>query len=241
MNIHTLNTLIEALKTNVPINKVLISDARKDRKVGLILDLCRRSSVTVQRVPQQTINRKAGPDNQGVFAEIAPVRFYSLEEILKEIKTGLVLVLDSINDTGNMGAVIRSAAAAEVDGIIISQRHSAPVNETVLKTSAGTLLKVKIHQAKNLTHTIKELKKNDFWVVGADRQGDMPYYDYDFTYKTALVMGGEHKGVSPLLKKNVDHLVCIPHSPRVESLNVSAAAAVILFEALRQKKGEKSL
>ena len=241
MNIYTLNALIEALKTNVPINKVLISDARKDRKVGMILDLCRRSGVTVQRVPQQTINRKAGPDNQGVFAEIAPVRFYSLEQILKEINTGLVLVLDGINDTGNMGAVIRSAAAAEVDGIIVSQRNSAPINETVLKTSAGTLLKVKIHQAKNLTHTIKELKKNDFWVVGADRQGDMPYYDYDFTYKTAIVMGGEHKGVSPLLKKNMDHLVCIPHSPRVESLNVSAAAAVILFEALRQRKGKKVL
>lgn len=241
MDIHTLNALIEALRIKIPINKVLISDARKDRKVGEILDLCRGNKVTVQRVPQQTINRKAGPDNQGVFAEIAAVRFYSLDEILKEINTGLLLILDSINDTGNMGAVIRSAAAAEVDGIIISQRHSAPINETVLKTSAGTLLKVKIHQSKNLTHTVKELRKNDFWVVGADRQGDMPYYDYDFTYKTAIVMGGEHKGVSSLLKKNMDHLVCIPHSPQVESLNVSAAAAVILFEALRQKKGKNFL
>jgi 23S rRNA (guanosine2251-2'-O)-methyltransferase len=86
-----------------------------------------------------------------------------------------------------------------------------------------------------LTHTIKELKENDFWVAGADMKGDMPYYDYDFTYKTAIVIGSEYKGISPLLKKNIDHLISIPHSSQIESLNVSAAAAVILFEARRQK------
>jgi 23S rRNA (guanosine2251-2'-O)-methyltransferase len=235
MNIHTLNALIEALKSNVPINKVLISDTKKDKKVGKILDLCRRNNVMFQQVPQQTINRKAGPDNQGVFAEISPIKFQPLDEVLKEIKTGLLLILDSITDTGNMGAIIRSAVGADVDGIIISQRHSAPINETVLKTSAGSLVKAKIVPSKNLTHTINELKRNDFWVVGAEMQGNMPYYDYDFTYKTALVLGSEYKGISPLLKKNVDHLISIPHSSQIESLNVSAAAAVILFEALRQK------
>lgn len=235
MNIHSLNALIEALRTNVPINKVLISNAKKDKKVGVILDLCRRNKVVFQQVPQQTINRKAGPDNQGVFAEISPIKFFTLDEVLKEIKTGLLLILDSITDTGNMGAIIRSAVGAEVDGIIISQRHSAPINETVLKTSAGSLVKAKIVQSKNLTHTIKKLKENDFWIVGADIRGNMPYYDYDFTYNTAIVLGSEHKGISPLLKKNMDHLLSIPHSSQIESLNVSAAAAVILFEALRQK------
>ncbi len=235
MNIHSLNALIEALRTNVPINKVLISNTKKDKKVGVILDLCRRNKVVFQQVPQQTINRKAGPDNQGVFAEISPIKFFTLDEVLKEIKTGLLLILDSITDTGNMGAIIRSAVGAEVDGIIISQRHSAPINETVLKTSAGSLVKAKIVQSKNLTHTIKKLKENDFWIVGADIRGNMPYYDYDFTYNTAIVLGSEHKGISPLLKKNMDHLLSIPHSSQIESLNVSAAAAVILFEALRQK------
>ena len=235
MNIHTLNALIEALRSGVPINKVLISEAKKDKKVGVIMDLCRRNDVVFQRVPLQTINRKAGPDNQGVFAEISPIKFCTLEEVLREIKTGLLLILDSINDTGNMGAIIRSGVGADVDGIIISQRNSAPINETVLKTSAGSLVKAKIVQSKNLTHTIKELKVNDFWVVGADMQGDMPYYDYDFTYKTALVIGSEYKGISPLLKKNIDHLISIPHSSQIESLNVSAVAAIILFEARRQK------
>lgn len=238
MNINTLNALIEALRTKVPIEKVLISETRKDKKVNVILDLCRRNGVVFQRVPQQTLNRKAGTDNQGVFAEISPVKFCTLEEILEERKTGLLLVLDSISDTGNMGAVIRSAVAAGVDGIIISQRDSAPMNETVLRTSAGSLVKAKIHLAKNLTQTVKELKKRDFWIVGADMGGDMVYYDYDFTYPTAIVMGSEGKGISSLLKKNMDHVVSIPHSPRVESLNISAAASVILFEALRQKKNK---
>jgi 23S rRNA (guanosine2251-2'-O)-methyltransferase len=235
MNIHSLNELIEALRTHVPINKVLISNTKKDKKIGVILDLCRRNKVVFQQVPQQTINRKAGPDNQGVFAEISPIKFYTLDEVLKEIKTGLLLILDSITDTGNMGAIIRSAVGAKVDGIIISQRHSAPMNETVLKTSVGSLVKARIVQSKNLIHTLKKLKENDFWVVGADIRGNMPYYDYDFTYKTAIVLGSESKGISPLLKKNVDHLLSIPHSSQIESLNVSAAAAVILFEALRQK------
>lgn len=233
MNINTLNALIEALKTGVPIDKVLISEAKKDRKVGTIMDLCRKNGVTFQRVPQQTVNRKAGPDNQGVFAEISPVKFYTLNEVLEDAKKGLLLVLDGITDTGNLGAIIRSAVAADVDGIIISQRNSAPINETVLKTSAGSLVKARIVQSKNLVGTIKELKKHNFWIMGADKNGDTPYYNYDFSYKTAIVMGSEHKGVSPLLKKNVDHLVTIPHSPRVESLNVSAAAAILLFEALR--------
>jgi len=234
MNIHTLNALIEALAAKVPIEKVLISETRKDKKIDVILDLCRRNGVVFQRVPQQTVNRKAGAENQGVFAEISPVKFYTLEDILRDVKTGLLLVLDSISDTGNMGAVIRSAVAAGVDGIIISQRNSAPMNETVLRTSAGSLLKARIHLAKNLTQTVKELKTRDFWIVGADMGGDMVYYDYDFTYPTAIVMGSEGRGISPLLKKNMDHVVSIPISSRVESLNVSAAASVILFEALRQ-------
>ncbi|MCU0285431.1 MAG: 23S rRNA (guanosine(2251)-2'-O)-methyltransferase RlmB [Acidobacteria bacterium] len=234
MTINTLNALIEALKAKIPVNKVFISEAKKDHKTGMILDLCRENNVTLQRVPQQVINRKAGPDNQGVFAEVSPIKFYDLDDILRTGKSGLLLILDSINDTGNMGAIIRSAAAADVDGIIISRHNSAPVNETVLKTSAGTLVKVKMHQSRNLNQTVNELKEKGFWIIGADKQGDMVYYNYDFSYKTAIVMGGEHKGISSLLKKNMDHLVTIPHSTQVESLNVSAAAAIILFEALRQ-------
>ena len=239
ININSLNALIEALQERYPINRVFISKAKKDNRIDNVIRLCRQNKVVFQMVPQETILRKAGPGNQGVFAEVSPIRFYTLEEILQSIDKELILILDSINDTGNMGAIIRSAVAAEVDGIIVSQRHSAPINETVLKTSAGSVLKAKIVQSKNLTNTVNLLKENGFWVVGTvmeKEKNSIAYYDYDFTVKTAVIVGSEHKGISPLLKKNADQLVFIPHSPNVESLNVSSAAAVILFEALRQRR-----
>ncbi len=241
MTITTLNALIEAIKGGTPIKKILINETKsekKDKKIAYIMDMCRKKGIALQRVPAQALDRKAGPDHQGVFAEISPVRFASLEEVLDNVRRGLILVLDGITDTGNMGAIIRSAVAAGVDAVIIPQRNSAPLNETVLKTSAGTLLKAVLVQVKNLNDTVKRLKEKDFWIVGADQKGTSPYYEYDFKYKTAIVLGSEHKGISPLLKKNADYLLTIPHSPQVESLNVSAAASVLLFEALRQNPPE---
>jgi 23S rRNA (guanosine2251-2'-O)-methyltransferase len=240
MNISKINALIEALQEKVPVNKVFIAAGKRDRRTDRVIELCRQNGTAYQVVPVQTIARKAGANHQGIFAEISPVRFYGLEEILETARTGLILILDGINDTGNMGAIIRSAVAADVDGIIIPLRNSAPINDTVLKTSAGSLVKARLVQSKNLSRDIERLKENNFWVVGTavDPVVSIAYYDYDFTANTAVIMGGEHKGVSPLLKKNADQLVYIPHSGKIESLNVSAASAVILFEALRQKKSK---
>jgi 23S rRNA (guanosine2251-2'-O)-methyltransferase len=237
MNITSLNALIESLKEKLPINKVFICTGKRDRRIDQVIRLCRENNVIFQMVPQQNIDRKAGPDNQGIFAEISPIRFYSLEDIVKNARKGSILILDSITDTGNLGAIIRTAVAADVDGIIISQRDSAPINETVLKTSAGTVVKAKIVQSKNLSQDIKYLKENNFWVVGTvmDKEKSIPYYDFDFTVNTAIIMGNEFKGVSHLLRKNADQSVYIPHSDKIDSLNVSAATAVILFEALRQR------
>ncbi|MCP5054106.1 MAG: 23S rRNA (guanosine(2251)-2'-O)-methyltransferase RlmB [bacterium] len=237
MTITSINSLIEALREKLPINKVFISKAKKDSSIETVIRLCRENRVIFQMVPRETLSRKAGPGNQGVFAEISPIRFYTLEEILGNITTGLILILDSINDTGNLGAIIRSAVAADVDAILVPLRNSAPINETVLKTSAGALLKARIVQSRNLSNDIKTLKENNFWIAGTvmEPQTSIPYYQYDFTANTAIIVGNEHKGIAPLLKKNSDQLVYIPHSSKVESLNVSAAASVILFEALKQK------
>lgn len=237
MIITSLNALLEALKEKLPINKVFIAENRKDRRIEEIIRLCRERKVVFQRVPQQTIVRKAGNDHQSVFAESSPIKFYSLETILKNIRTGLILILDGINDTGNLGAIIRSAVAAGVDAILVPQRHSAPINETVLKTSAGTLVKARIVQSKNLANDVRTLKENNFWITATvlNKEKSIPYYKYDFTANTAIIIGNEHKGTSPVLQKNADQLIFIPHSPNAESLNVSAATSVILFEALRQK------
>jgi 23S rRNA (guanosine2251-2'-O)-methyltransferase len=240
MNIVTLNALIEALQSGKPLNRVLVSRARGDKKIEMIKRLCRENRVAYQMVPPEAIKRKAGPQNQGVFAELSPVRFYELEEILKEVKTGLILILERITDMGNLGALIRTAVAAGVDGILISRRHSAPVNDTVFKTSAGALLKARIVTSRNLSQDIDSLKEHGFWIAGTDIGGGMPYYTYDFTAPTALIMGSEDRGLSALLSKKSDQLISIPHSKDVESLNVSAAAAVILFEALRQKREDST-
>jgi len=233
----SLNALIEALGDGQPINKVLLSRSRHDAKIATIVRLCRERGIIFQFVPAEAVERKAGVKNQGVWAEIAPVRFFSLDAALADAQTGLVVILDNIEDTGNLGAMIRSAAAVKTDAILISVRNSAPVNETTWKTSAGTLGKVRLVQSRNLAMDVARLKKAGFWVVATDQQARMNFYDFDFKGKTAVIFGNESKGVSPLLKKNADQLLAIPHDRAVESLNVSAAAAIILFEAWRQKKG----
>jgi len=235
--VSSLNALIEALKDGLPINKVLISRSRHDAKIATVVRMCRERRIVFQFVPAEAVERKAGAKNQGVYAEIAPVSFFSLDTVLADAKTGLVVILDNIEDTGNLGAMIRSAAAVASDAVLVSIRNSAPVNETVWRTSAGAMGKVRLVQSRNLAMDIEKLKKAGFWVVATDPHAKMNFYDFDFKNKTAVIFGNESKGVSPLLKKNADQLLAIPHAQGVESLNVSAAAAIILYEAWRQKKG----
>ena len=229
--ITSLNALVEALRDGAPVNKVLLNRARRDAKIATIIELCRQRGVIFQFVPGEALERKAGAKNQGVWAEIAPVAFSGLDEMLAAVKTGLVVVLDGIEDTGNLGAIVRTAAAVEADGVLFSVRDSAPVNDTVWKTSAGALGKVRLVQSHNLARDIEKLKQSGFWVVASDQHAGMNFYDFDFKGRTAVILGNESHGVSTLLKKNADQLLAIPHAPTVESLNVSAAAAIILFEA----------
>jgi 23S rRNA (guanosine2251-2'-O)-methyltransferase len=234
--ITSLNALVEALRDGAPVNKVLLNRGRRDAKIATVIELCRRRGVIFQLVPAEALERKAGAKNQGVWAEIAPVAFSGLDEMLAAVKTGLVVVLDGIEDTGNLGAIVRTAAAVEADGVLFSIRGSAPVNDTVWKTSAGALGKVRLVQSHNLARDIEKLKQNGFWVVASDQHAGMKFYDYDFKGRTAVIMGNENRGVSTLLKRDADQLLAIPHAAAVESLNVSAAAAILLFEAYKQKK-----
>ena len=147
-----------------------------------------------QFVPAEAVDRKAGAKNQGVWAEIAPVDFCSLDEMLAAVKTGLVVILDGIEDTGNLGAIVRTAAAVEADGVLVSIRGSAPVNDTVWKTSAGTLGKVRLVQSRNLAHGYRKTEKDGFWVVATDQHAGMNFYDFDFKGKTAVIIGQRKQG-----------------------------------------------
>lgn len=241
MKVTTLNALLEILQGDISIKEILYNSKKAGGKIQAIIKICKLKHIPLKAVHQEIINKQAGIPNQGIYAEISPVTFYSIDEILNQISTGLILILNHIQDTGNLGALIRTSVAANIDAIIMDQHKSAPINETVLKASAGTVIKAKIVKSKNLSRDIEKLKKNGFWIVGTSSHSKIPYFDYDFKYKTALIIGNEQKGISPLLKKKSDHMIYIPHAPEVESLNVSAATAVVLFEALRQKYHTNSL
>jgi 23S rRNA (guanosine2251-2'-O)-methyltransferase len=138
-------------------------------------------------------------------------------------------------DVGNMGAIIRSAVAAEADGIVLVSKNSAPINETVVKTSSGAVFHANIVQSTHIINDINYLKERNFWLIGAVRDKGMIYTDYDFSYPTAIIMGNEHSGLSQSISKQVDQFLTIPIQRKVESLNVSVATAILLFEARRQK------
>ncbi len=236
MIITSSHALEAALESSITLNHIFISKSLKSKRLEKIKILCKQKNILYKFVPAEAIDRKAGyTKNQGVFAETSPVNFLKIKEITGNIKTGIILILNNILDPHNLGAIIRTAVAAEVDGIILSKRNTAPINETVLKTSAGNLLKARLVISNNLAADIDYLKKKEFWIIGTDIKEGIKYYNYDFSYKTAIIIGSENKGLSPLLRKKVDQIVTIPHSSRVNSLNVSVAAGIILFEAGRQK------
>jgi len=234
MKIYTINSLIEALKSNTPMNKVLISKNRRDKKIDEIKQLCKNNGIFYSFIEEEILKKKF-PESRGVFAEISPIGFYEIEDVLKNLKMNLILILDRIEDQGNLGAIIRTAAAVEVDCIIISSKNSAPINETTIKTSSGAIFKTKIVKTNNIKNEINILKKKEFWIVSTKKEAFLPYFNFNFNTKVAIIMGNENKGVSPSLFKLSDEVIKIPHSSSIESLNVSVASAIILFEALKQK------
>jgi len=235
MNITRINALLEALAEGRPLNQVLLSDQLKGGRAQKIKKLCQQRGILYRFVPKDALDRKTGRDHQGVFAQMSPIRFCPLSQIIRPGGRGLVVVLHNIFDPHNLGAIVRSCVGAGVDGIVISQKKTAPVNETVLKVSAGALLKARIVYSRQIVRDIATLKDHGFWVAGADIGGGIPYHRYDFTEKTALILGNESKGISPNLKKITDQIINIPLTGVIDSLNVSVACGIILFEANRQK------
>ncbi len=236
MIISSMNALIEALRAEEPIQKVWISRSHRDPRVQELKALCRQYGVLYRFVPREALERKAGSSNQGVFAEIAEVRTYSLETALEKAPGQFFLVLDGVTDTGNMGAILRSAAAAEVDAVILPRRRSAPLNESVMTASAGGLLVTRMVISRSLTEDLKILKKAGYWVFGADMAARSEYTEIQGNGPVVLVLGSEAHGISPAVMRQVDQMVRIPISKSVESLNVSVAAAVLMFEVVRQRR-----
>lgn len=230
------NGVTEALKAGRKLTRIYMAAS-----LPHIAELAEMLDIPVEEVPVKTLNRMV-PDgrHQGVVAIAPPFAYAELEDILvimeQDSRVPFLVLLDGIEDVHNMGAVIRTAECAGVDAVLVPKRRSAPVNETVGKTSAGAVEYMPIVQIGNISQTLRQLKKRGFWVIGADMDGEADYFHSSFTEPVVLVIGSEGKGISHLVKETCDVLVRIPMFGQVNSLNASVAAALLMYEVVRQRQ-----
>ena len=220
-------------------HKVYITAAgRTDDSLQALLSAARRRNIAVVETTRDEMDRRLGDVvHQGVAAEVSPYMYAELADVLGRLEgrsDGLIVVLDKVTDPQNLGAVIRTAAAAGANGILVGKKRSAAVTPAVVKVSAGLTEKAAIVRT-NLSDALIRLKEGGFWIVGADSAGGRRHWDLDLTGKIAVVMGSESRGLSRLVRERCDWLAALPLAPGVDSLNVSAAAAVFIYEVLRQR------
>ena len=232
--------VLEAINSCEELEQVYILYGQKGNIINTIRVAAKKHGIKCNQIPLEKFRTIAKDGNtQGVIALKPAYKFYSLDEIISEAKSSsnpLLLILDSIQDTHNAGAILRIAECSGVNGIIVTKHNSAPINATVVKTSAGATEYVKIAQVNNLANTIKELKKSGFWIVGSSLDNAKLYTEVDFTIPIALIVGNEEKGIRKLTADKCDFLVKIPMAGKLQSLNVSVATGILLFEILRQRQ-----
>ena len=219
-----------------PIERIHIARKSHSSRVKEILELAREQNVPVRREERAVLDRMAeGEVHQGIIAVSAALSYGDFEALFMSGKP-LVVVLDGVEDPHNVGAVIRTAEACGATGVIVPERHSAPLSATVVKASAGAAAYVSVVRAKNLVNTIDELKERGLWIVGVDPAGAQDWTEFDYTVPVALVLGGEHRGLRRLVREHCDVLVRLPMSGKIASLNISVAAGVVLYEIVRQRR-----
>ncbi len=234
-----LNPLIEILRSAPGrINKILVQKERGPHKIAEVIRLARMNGIPFVSVPRHKLDDLA-PGHQGVAAFLLAKEFSSVEDILAGAQNPFLVLLDEVEDPQNLGAIIRSAEGAGADGLIIPARRSAGLTDVVLSVSAGAAEHLKIARVTNLAQTMEELKTRDIWLVGAEGGGSEFWYEFDYTVPTGIVLGSEGRGLRRLVKEKCDTLLSIPLFGRLNSLNVAAAAAVFLFEVVRQRSARK--
>lgn len=231
------NAVIELLKTDREINKVWIQKGL--RGFEDIYDELRKRQIIISFVDKEKLNKLA-EHHMGIIASVAPFDYVSIDDILeyanKKGELPFILILDKIQDTHNLGAIIRTAVCSGVHGIIIPKRNAASVNATVVKVSAGATAHMRIARVNNLNYTIDELKQKGLWIITTDINAEKTYYEQDYNMPFALIIGNEEKGVSELTNKNADFSIKIPMVGEFDSLNASVSAGILCFEALKQRK-----
>lgn len=233
------NAVGEALRGQRSINKILVAEGAHGGSLGEILVLAKGRGVPVETVKVEKLDKLAqGLRHQGIAALAAPIAFQSLDDVFARAQSKgeepFILLLDELQDPQNVGALIRSADAAGVHGVLMPRRRSCPLNAVVAKISAGAVEYVPVVQIGNIAQTIDELKQRGCWVVGADMDG-VDYFAANMTGPIVLVIGAEGKGLGRLVKQKCDDIVSIPMNGGVNSLNASAAGAVLMYEVVRQR------
>lgn len=230
------NPVMELLKTEVQVEKLLVQKSAKEGSINKIIKLAKDKKIVIIYAEKIALDRlsKTG-HHQGVIAYTSEYKYYDVKDLLENNKSNnFIVILDEIQDPHNLGSIIRSANCAGFGGIVIPKRNSALITETVVKASAGATFHTKVAKATNLSQTVDYLKKEGFWVFGAD-MGGTDYYKADFKGKVALIIGSEGKGISKVLKEKCDFIVSIPMYGEINSLNASVAAGIIMFEAAKQR------
>jgi 23S rRNA (guanosine2251-2'-O)-methyltransferase len=236
-----INPVLEALKAGRPIQRILVAGRRKqDREVQAIILLARERGIEVRFAGRDDLNREVpGAIHQGVIAIASAKQYVSLDAILRvpaaRGEVPLFIVLDGVEDPRNLGAILRTADAAGVHGVVIPEHRAVGLTETVAKAAAGALEHVAVVKVTNIANTLEEFKKAGIWVAGAEADGDLLFWDADLARPLALVLGGEDRGVRRLVRQRCDYLVSLPLRGRIGSLNVSVAAGILLYETLRQR------
>jgi len=238
--IYGINPVTEALKARGRLLEwVGVTKERHDLRLQRIVEDCRKQGVAVRFLTRQEIERMTHDHgNQGVLAVTSAKHYYDLDDLLAEKKGShcLIVVLDGIEDPHNLGAILRTADAAGADGVVIPERRAVGVTGTVAKASAGASEHLRIAKVTNIARTLEELKSKNLWTVGLDERGTQSYDALDYKMDCAVVLGAEGKGMHDLVRKKCDFLISIPMLGKVPSLNVSVAAAVVLYEIVRQRR-----
>lgn len=231
MYVYGKNVANEILKNNGDIYKIYLYNKFNDKD---IISLIQKRKIEVKYVDKFELDKLVNGNHQGIILKVPDYQYFSVEELIQK-EDALILILDHLEDPHNLGAIIRTCEAANIDGIIIPKDRSVLVNSSVMKVSAGALENIKISMVTNLNNTIKDLKKMGFWIIGTDLDGTN-YDEIDYKGKIALVVGNEGNGMSRLVKESCDFVATIPMKGKINSLNVSVATGIIIYEALRKRR-----
>ena len=236
------NAITEALKAGRTLDKVFVADGDTDKSLQRLAAQAKEAGAVVVPVDRRKLDQMSTThSHQGIIALAAAHTYYTIDDILEEAasrgQNALIVICDELTDPHNLGAILRSAECAGAHGVIIPKRRSVGLTATVAKASAGAMEYMKVAKVGNINDAIRELKEKGVWVYGTAAEGSIPMYRADLSGPAAIVIGNEGDGMSPLVRKNCDVMVHIPMQGRITSLNASNAAAILLYEAVRQRLG----